>query len=410
MANMSRMLTTKVCALFFLAVLLAVILTLYHEKKEYSLVKLLRESENDPRALTEALMVLKERLDLEGTPLVEGNKVIFIYVSDQPLDVWVAGDWNGWSPSVDQLKRLGQTEFYYLIKEFPEDARLEYKFVIGERWISDPLNERRAVDRPDYSVLTMPGYTPCPFLSQPWNYLMGNFTTLNIESKYLGRNVSFHVYTPPNYHKSGRFPTIYFQDGSEYIKFGALRILDIMISKGEIRPIIAVFIDPTYRNCEYAMEDDYVNFLSEELVPFIDKTYDTSRKREERCLIGDSLGGLIALYTALMKSEIFGMVITQSGAFVPPRVLTAVCPKAAGRDIFEIAEKPTVMKLRINMQWGKYDQIHWINLCEENQRMAEILRKMGHEVNTEIVAEGHNWGNWINHLPEALKEFFGRNS
>jgi len=179
-----------------------------------------------------------------------------------------------------------------------------------------------------------------------------------------------------------------------------------MISKGEIRPLIAVFIDPKYRSCEYAMKDDYVNFLSEELVPFIDERYSISGTREDRCIVGDSLGGLMALYVALMSPEIFGVVITQSGAFVPPRVLSTVCPKATNRDIFSVAAKPRPMKLRIYMQWGKYDQIYWIDLSEENKKMAEILEEAGHDVTIMIVPEGHNWGNWINHLLDALKDLF----
>ncbi len=392
--------------LFLLALILISVYALYRREREYSLVELLIEAEMNPKAVKKALRILEERLNRTGSPLIEENKVIFIYISDMPVEIWVAGDWNGWSPSTDHLSRLGKTQIYYLIKEFPENARVEYKFVVGEEWIPDPLNEKRAVDRPDHSVLMMPSYTESIYTSQPWKDLKGRLTSLTIESRWLDRNVSLHVYTPPNYWESANYPTIYFQDGSEYIKFGAHRILDIMISKGEIRPLIAVFIDPKYRSCEYAMEDDYVNFLSEELVPFIDKRYNTSRVREDRCIVGDSLGGLMALYVALMRPEIFGVVITQSGAFVPPRVLSTVCPKATNRDIFSVAAKPGLMKLRIYMQWGKYDQIHWIDLYEENKKMTEILEEAGHDVTIMIVPEGHNWGNWINHLPDALKDLF----
>ncbi|HIE23529.1 MAG TPA: esterase family protein [Candidatus Korarchaeota archaeon] len=154
------------------------------------------------------------------------------------------------------------------------------------------------------------------------------------------------------------------------------------------------------------MDDSYVNFLTEELIPFIEERYGTSRDREKRCIVGDSLGGLIALYAALIRPETFGLVITQSGAFVPPRVLSTVCPKISDKDIFEVAAKPTSLKLRISMQWGKYDIIRWIDLYEENERIANILKERGHDVLILVVPEGHNWGNWINHLPSVLRGFF----
>ncbi|RLG41244.1 MAG: hypothetical protein DRO05_04490 [Thermoproteota archaeon] len=394
-------------ALLPLILLFLSVYTLYKREK-VSLIELIEEAEENSNVVQKAIRALEERLNRTGSPIVEGNKAIFFYISDAPVDVWIAGDWNGWSPSTDKLRRLAQTKFYYIIKEFPEDARVEYKFVVGEKWIPDPLNENRALDRPDHSVLMMPEYKASPYLSRGSRTPSGNLINLTIESKWLRRNVSLHIYTPPNYGDAKEYPTIYFQDGSEYIKYGAVTILDNMIAEGRIKPVIAVFIDPAYRNCEYAMDEDYVRFLSEELVPFIDSRYATSKLREDRCLVGDSLGGLISLYAALIRPEMFGLVVLQSAALIPPRVLITVCPKASG-DIFQVARGPAP-RIRVVMQWGKYDQIHWINLSEENLRMAIILREMGHEVTTLIVPEGHNWGNWINHLPDALEELFRSSS
>ncbi len=400
----------KLTTLLILALISASILSLHQKLGEPSLVKLLERSKGDPEAVKEALKVLRGRLKELGSPIVEGNKVIFVYTSEVPVEVWIAGDWNGWSPSADRLQRLGRTEVYYLIKEFPRDARLEYKLIVNDKWIPDPLNPRRAIDRPDRSVLMMPNYRHSPYLKGPKPELSGNLTSTSIKSNYLGRNVSIHIYTPPFYDKSEKYPLIFFQDGSDYIRYGTIRILDSMISMGEIRPVITVFIDPEFRSCEYAMDDSYVNFLAEELTPFLEERYGTSRSREDRCLVGASLGGLIALYAALTKPETFGLVITQSGAFIPPRVLFTVCPKVSGKDIFEVASEPKPLKLRIFMQWGEYEVIRWIDLHEENKRIAEILKGRGHEVRVLIVPEGHNWGNWINNLPIALKSLFEGNS
>ncbi|HIE23169.1 MAG TPA: hypothetical protein EYP68_02955 [Candidatus Korarchaeota archaeon] len=280
---MPRTLKVKLCASLFLATIIAAILSLYLNKREPSLVKLLEQSKTDPKAMKVALEVLRKRLNESGSPIIEGSNAIFVYISEQPVEIWIAGDWNGWSPSFDRLSRLGDTEIYYIIKEFPDNARVEYKLIVGDKWMSDPLNEERAIDRPDYSVLMMPNYRPSPYLLKTSD-LFGDLTSISIESEWLGRNVSIHIYTPPNFDRAEGYPAVYFQDGSDYIKYGAARILDVMILNGEIKPLVAVFIDPAFRSCEYAMDDSYVNFLTEELIPFIEERYGASRDREKRCI------------------------------------------------------------------------------------------------------------------------------
>lgn len=52
--------------------------------------------------------------------------------------------------------------------------------------------------------------------------------------------------------------------------------------------------------------DAYLQFLVEELKPFIDRTYRTRPGREHTSLMGSSMGGLISLYAGLTYPEVFG--------------------------------------------------------------------------------------------------------
>ncbi|MFY9242339.1 MAG: alpha/beta hydrolase-fold protein [Polaribacter sp.] len=59
----------------------------------------------------------------------------------------------------------------------------------------------------------------------------------------------------------------------------------------------------------------YINFLVNELKPFIDKTYRTKTAAEHTAIIGSSLGGLISFYGGLKNPEVFGKVGALSTSF-----------------------------------------------------------------------------------------------
>ena len=54
------------------------------------------------------------------------------------------------------------------------------------------------------------------------------------------------------------------------------------------------------------LSDAYLKFLVEELKPYVDKHFRTSRRRADTFVAGSSMGGLISLYAALEYSNTFG--------------------------------------------------------------------------------------------------------
>ncbi|OAD46477.1 alpha/beta hydrolase [Polaribacter atrinae] len=59
----------------------------------------------------------------------------------------------------------------------------------------------------------------------------------------------------------------------------------------------------------------YVDFLVNELKPFIDKNYRTKPAPENTAIIGSSLGGLISFYGGLKHPEVFGKIGALSPSF-----------------------------------------------------------------------------------------------
>jgi len=121
--------------------------------------------------------VIKEYARVHGAPIVCGSKVLFVYVGGAG-SVSVPGDWNGWDTS----------DLWVLLKEFPVDARLDYKLYVDGRWILDPLNNRTVLGGfgPN-SELAMLGHVFPPWYSAAGLELKGGLTVLSLVNKYTGR-------------------------------------------------------------------------------------------------------------------------------------------------------------------------------------------------------------------------------
>jgi len=63
-------------------------------------------------------------------------------------------------------------------------------------------------------------------------------------------------------------------------------------------------VDPTYR---------YETFVTQELIPYIDKLYKTVADRSGRAIAGLSMGGHGALYLAIRHQELFAAAGSMSG-------------------------------------------------------------------------------------------------
>jgi enterochelin esterase family protein len=112
------------------------------------------------------------------------------------------------------------------------------------------------------------------------------------------------------------------------------------------------------------------------------------------CILGASMGGMMALYSAIRAPQVFGRVICQSGAF-----------RMYEEDfsIFDLVDREQIPQIQIWMDIGKYDFLYSIN-----QRMHQLLIEKGYCVHYREVNGGHNYTTWRNTLPQALEFLFPR--
>jgi enterochelin esterase-like enzyme len=106
------------------------------------------------------------------------------------------------------------------------------------------------------------------------------------------------------------------------------------------------------------------------------------------------MGGLMALYTGMRVPQIFGRVLSQSGAF-----------------LFELANTPSVLRrlvrceerkpLRIWMDVGLYEF-----LVESNRDMLALLQEKGYDVTYREYSAAHNYTAWRNDVWRGLEFLF----
>jgi glucoamylase len=315
--------------------------------------------------------------------------VLFVYRGNAK-DVTVAGDFTGWKPSKQAFENFsddGTIKVYSL--ELAPNARVEYKFVVDGQWILDSSNPNK-VDNGvggENSVLTMPGYKPTE-----WDKAVKGFEprleAIEIKSKVLGETKKVSVFavslnsTEPNYQ-----PALYIEDGSDYVKRAkALEVWQNLVTAKRVRPFIMVFIDPKDRNKEYWANDQWADFVANEVVPEIDKRYSTIKTRDGRALLGASLGGVTSIWTALRHPDVFGRVGGQSSSFwIDDERVVKALEKLDGKT-----------KFRFYLDDGALEGV------DDSRKVVKILRNKGFDVTYNEAEAGHNWTAWRDRLADAF--------
>ncbi len=348
--------------------------------------------------------MVREFAARQPSPIVEDNSVTFFYVSEDARDVALEGDWTHWQPTAP-MTYLPDTPLWYRVERFPREARLEYRIVVnGTRRLLDPGNPRTAPSGFGlHSELAMPDYHAPREVSDQGRIARGAVEQHWMTSKALNDRRTFWVWLPPHFNAQKPHPVAYFNDGGDYLRLADLpRLLDYLVEWGRIPPLIAVLAKPNDRVKEYARNNQYVRFLVDELVPWVDGLYPTRDAPAARAIIGASYGGLCAAHVARRRPNVFGLVGGQSGYY-------SYQNDALLRD-YAAAQN---LGIRFHLVVGSFETDARGNgkpesdLVAAQRRFAELLRGKGYDVACAEYPEGHQWGFWRAHVGDALRFFWG---
>lgn len=258
---------------------------------------------------------------------------------------------------------------------------------------------------------------------------MGHIQILrNVPSRAEGFPRTLRIFTPDLYdHEPDTyFGVLYMQDGQNVFEhpesarhptWCANLALERLIHEGRIGPWMIVGIDHGLGRFEdYSPWDEprenvraqgarYARFLTEELKPWVDRTYRTLPEASSTAVMGSSLGGLISLYLGLQHGDTFGRVgalspsvmWSQDGLFrhwrEHTRRWTRMYVDAGDEESFDIGAFP--------MPYG-----HRV------RAFCEHLRGLGyapHELRCVLEPGGqHSEADWQRRLPDALQWLLAR--
>lgn len=221
----------------------------------------------------------------------------------------------------------------------------------------------------------------------------------------------YQVYVPSQYNAVRPAPFMIFLDGAGYAG-NAVRVpvvFDNLIAKGDLPPMIAIFIDPGVmpalspeaqnryeRIFEYdSLTPRFANFLIDEMIPEVAKTLNLSKDPNDHGLAGISTGGVGSFVAAWNRPDQFRRVITWVGSFGNFR----------GADRLPgLIRRTEPRPIRVFMQTGRQDLNNYAGSWYlENPRMAAALEFAGNDVRIELGEEAHNNRHGAFLLPDSLR-------
>jgi enterochelin esterase-like enzyme len=357
------------------------------------------------------------------SPLVEelddGRlRVTFAYHDPDADEILVVGGVAGADPPDRRMHRAadGWWERTY---ELPRDVRTLYWFTrapMPDRPADlhpDPLNPRRHLypatpyDPEDEdvvgSVLEGPDAPPLRWSVEQDGVARGTVEEHRLASERLGNERSVFAYTPLGYDRAQDYPLLVCFDGWGYVNDAYVptqTVLDNLIAAGAIPALVAVLpdsVDQQTRMRELFLHDPFVDFLADELLPWARERWSFTHEPRRTVVGGSSAGGLTAAYAALRRPDLFGLVLSQSGAY-------------QRHDLPAQFAAADVLPLRFYLDAGALDTVQYGSLAANlhaNRHLRDVLRAKGYDVTYREFPGGHDYLWWRETLADGLIALLG---
>jgi enterochelin esterase-like enzyme len=344
-------------------------------------------------------------LDRHEVPVVEGNRCTFCFrgpADEVHLVQRVVG-----LPERMPLRRLHDTDLWYLVLELPEGSRVEYQIEVlldghAERF-NDPLNPRLAHSPVgSSSVCFAHGYeTPDWTMPDP-EARPGDLAELVVNSRALSRECRVTVYLPARFRRTASYPLLVVHAGGDFLQYASAKVvLDNLIHRLDVAETVVAFLHPEERLTEYADSTAHARFVTDELVPRLETDLPLVGQRSGRCLLGSSFGAVAALSTANRSPQTYGSLVLLSGSFV----FTDIGTDHGGEPVFDpvvrfvnaYRERPRHVADRVFVSCGVYEP-----LIIRSRSMVPTFESAGMAVRFVEARDGHSWENWRDRLRDAL--------
>jgi enterochelin esterase-like enzyme len=334
------------------------------------------------------------------------RRAIFRLLAPKATEVGLSGDWM--MPGTKQPMTRDEKGIWSTTVGPLDPGLAIYTFTIDGVTGPDPINPRiKQRARTSASLVEVPGNP-----SERWEARDVPHGTVEEnwrKSEVTGDTRAYRVYTPPGYDpaKRTRYPVLYLLHGNNDTAAGwtevgkANFILDNLVAEKRAVPMIIVmpwghavpFTGPQSNNT--AMLERY---LVEEVIPQVEKKYRVAKGRENRAIVGLSMGGGHALQIGLDRLDLFSAV----GAF------SSAIPSNFETRFQSLLDDPKGTNKKLKLLWigcGRQD-----GAFERNEKLSELMTTHGVH-NTFHPTEGlHNYAIWRRYLTEVAPLLFRRDS
>jgi len=354
-----------------------------------------------------------------ASPVVTDGKVTFRLRAPDAKGVTVSGDFG---PDV-ALSRDSEGVWSATVGPLKPDVYVYYFTVDGVR-LPDPANPQVKigyVTSTTTSIVNVPGDGPQFYDVQDVPH--GEIRTLLYKSRSNGVVRELNVYLPPGYDANPRqrYSVLYLlhgyaNDHHSWHRYGrANDILDNLLASKAIKPFIVVMplgyggaavngdgtgVPPAGAGAlggDFAL---YERDILEDIIPLIDGKYRTLATRENRAIIGFSMGGMQAGRIGLGHLDTFSYVGIMSAGLIGNRVPVPVSPDP----IAPLAANPAATNKQLKLLW--------IACGVEDTAMVgarsthEALQKAGIQ-HVFLETEGaHHWRVWRRYLRDVAPLLF----
>jgi enterochelin esterase-like enzyme len=326
----------------------------------------------------------------------------------------IVSDVTGWGEQADgtfdfavgAMAPVGRTDWYSLDADVAPRARIEYLIAYAPTdYRLDPHNPRHSAG-PERggapaSEFVMPGYVPPQEYADLPASPAGLLTEASMESPALGGTCRLIVHTPAGYAERGDYPLAVFLDPRSSL---VARVLDWLIARQAIEPIVSVFVVPKLRGDAGWTSVQMRAFLTGELPAWMASHYGVTRSAARRAIVGISFGAKDALDAALNCSGgPVGPGTPACGAPAFERLGLLIPGRRIGRADIDAAGGRRSRRLRVAILAGRYDHAN----VETARGLRQALVQAGDAVDYVEVPEGHSAVTWTSHVGGVLVSLFG---
>ena len=223
----------------------------------------------------------------------------------------------------------------------------------------------------------------------------GEVKYYKLDSELMNGELYVSVYLPPCYDaaRAQGYPVLYLLHGQTFddqmwLDLGAGQIADELIGSGQSQPFLLVM---PYEEFYYRQPDttNYPEVFTDEVIPFVDATFNVCTERACRALGGISRGASWALRLGLQHWELFGSF----GAHSLPTF------KGDLDDLPDwLAEIPDGSAPRIYLDTGRFDPE-----VKTAYRVEQVLNEKGIMHEWHLNDGRHNTDYWFAHMREYIQ-------